>query len=220
MNIGDKGMNLGDKSKQSSYLICSLSENLFICSSRSGKFDTTTKMDEAKIFKTRASASNILIGMKNNIRKRASGWKVISVKREFYDDKIKYTDTDKNEYQVSEDIIEEFSSLCEHYDTLAELNDNLKSIYSKKRKFIDLLEMYDRQQCDILHKIEFEKFNACQGYTLSKSIKNLREKRRQVKNALKFIDRTENSKDISIIISEINNLQNQKYCPRISYENQ
>jgi len=213
-------MNLENKSKQSSYLICSFSETLFICSSRSGKLETTTKMDEAKIFKTRVSASNTLVGLKNNIRKRASGWKVMSVKREFYDDKIKYTDTDKNEYQVSEDIIEEFTSLCEQYDTLTELNDILKSIYSKRRKFVDLLEMYERQQCDILHKIEFEKFNACQGYTLSKSIKNLREKRRQVKNALKFIDKTESSKDISVIISEINNLQNQKYSPRISYDSQ
>lgn len=220
-------MNLGNvNNKKISYLVCSISESLFICNNKNGKLDTTDKMDEAKVFKTKSHATNMLISMKNNIRKRSSGWKVMSIEKEFFDNKIKYctkNDFDENGYkhdfEISEDIINDFISLCEKFETLTDIDNNICSIYSKRQNYIDLLAMYDRQQSDILHKIEFEKFNACQGYNLSKSIKILREKRRQVKNALMFIDRTENSKDISVIISEINKLQNKKYSPRILYDN-
>ncbi|MEY8356817.1 hypothetical protein AALB39_26185 [Lachnospiraceae bacterium 54-53] len=44
------------------------------------------------------------------------------------------------------------------------------------------------KQQDLLHKIESSSFNAAQGYKLAKELKELREKRREVKNDFAIIE--------------------------------
>lgn len=204
------------KRKQVSYLVCSLSGNLYISIDSTGKFDTTTKIDEARIFKSKSQASKVLVGLNNKIRKKATGWKVIEIERKFENNKIKYSAEQygNKDYEVSESILDDFISLCNRLENLTNITEELHSVYDKKSMYLDLLEMYERQQCDILHKIEDSKFNACEGYYYAKMIKDIRNKRRQVKNVIRFIDRTGGSDNISIIMSEIKSLQTYTYYSR------
>ena len=43
---------------------------------------------------------------------------------------------------------------------------------------------YDRRQDILLHKIEKENFNACDGYKMAKELKELRRQRREVKDSI------------------------------------
>lgn len=72
--------------------------------------------------------------------------------------------------------------MCKAVDLTKELYkiyDEAKSSYEQTWKDI---QKYDLIQEDILHLIEFNKFNACEGYMLSKRLQELRVLRRNAKN--------------------------------------
>lgn len=72
--------------------------------------------------------------------------------------------------------------MCKAVDLTKELYkiyDEAKSSYEQTWKDI---QKYDLMQEDILHLIEFNKFNACEGYMLSKRLQELRVLRRNAKN--------------------------------------
>lgn len=207
--------------KQVSYIICSvgsLSESLYIAIDTSGKFTTTNNIDEANIFKSQSAAGKAMTGLNHKIRKQAAGWKVEEIVREFDNSKIKYQsklESDKSiNMEISEMLIVDFILLCNKADSIVEIESLLLSVYNKRQKYMDLLEMYNRQQCDILHTIENEKLDAVQRVKICGQLKSVREKRRQVKNAIHFIEKTNGTKNISVILSEIKNIQEQKYAPR------
>jgi hypothetical protein len=65
----------------------------------------------------------------------------------------------------------------------------------------------DRKTQDILHEIEFHKFNACGGYTLAKRIKETREIRRSARNEKEIIQYfkkfSDENKNLTIKLSNI-----------------
>lgn len=99
--------------------------------------------------------------------------------------------------------------------TYEEMRSLIKNKNYIKAKIFDL----DKEQQDLLHLIEFEKLNACNGYLMYKRLHLLREERRKYKNQLKIIEAIEpmsmmdylNGK-LSTTLAEI---QNQEYKPRI-----
>ena len=69
----------------------------------------------------------------------------------------------------------------EYIKQISNIYDNMQKEYknlSTENSKTDLMMQ------DILHKIEFENFNACEGYKLAKQIKDVRAERRQYKNEL------------------------------------
>lgn len=81
------------------------------------------------------------------------------------------------------------------------------------------LSNLDKEISDVLHYIEFYKFNAAEGYKLAKLLKTITEKRRDVKNELKLINiiktHTLNMAGDGKTTTAIKALGDQKYNPRI-----
>lgn len=65
--------------------------------------------------------------------------------------------------------------------------DTLNKFEDRKNLLVNSLSELDLEQQDLLHYIENEKFNAVDGYKLSKKIKEIRTERRKVKNELAMI---------------------------------
>jgi hypothetical protein len=105
-------------------------------------------------------------------------------------------------------------------DLFDNLNKDYQNLVGENRK-TDLMIQ------DILHKIEFEEFNAAEGYCLAKQIKDIRVGRRDFKNELETM-----SSLIDTIKPVINNIKtanrkvvaleqkqkDRKYTPRILKE--
>ncbi len=66
--------------------------------------------------------------------------------------------------------------------------DILNKFEDRKSILINNLSDLDLEEQDLLHYIETEKFNAVEGYKLSKKIKEIRLERRKVKNELALIN--------------------------------
>ena len=81
------------------------------------------------------------------------------------------------------------------------------------------LSNLDKEISDVLHYIEFYKFNAAEGSKLAKLLKTITEKRRDVKNELKLINiiktHTLNMVGDGKTTTAIKALDDQKYNPRI-----
>jgi hypothetical protein len=194
---------------------------MYIAIDINGKFTVTNDIDKARVFKNETSASKVITGLNKKIRELASGWKVVEIERKFEEDSVKYqakfTNDTPNMSSVKADVLigaSDFEKICDNIANLETLNLQLQSIYDNKQKYCDLVELYERQECDVLHKIETDNFNASGGFKWAKMIKNIRQKRRAVKNILRFIDKTQGSTDISVIVQEINAIKTLKYFPR------
>jgi hypothetical protein len=74
--------------------------------------------------------------------------------------------------------------MCKAKNFANELLCTLNKIEKEFESYSQELSKYDLMEQDILHKIEFEKFNASEGYKYSKAIQNIRIQRRAVKNEL------------------------------------
>lgn len=66
--------------------------------------------------------------------------------------------------------------------------DILNKFEDRKSILINNLSDLDLEEQDLLHYIETEKFNAVEGYKLSRKIKEIRLERRKVKNELALIN--------------------------------
>lgn len=74
---------------------------------------------------------------------------------------------------------------CKYAVELKQLFNEISDEYN--RLYLEIGKC-DLKQQDLLHKIESSNFNAAQGYKLAKEIKELREKRREVKNDFTIIE--------------------------------
>lgn len=80
----------------------------------------------------------------------------------------------------------------------------------------------DKEISDIMHFIEFYNFSASDGYKLCKALKDLRLRRRKIKNELELINII-NMHSLNNVASgqtnkAIDNLDNKKYAPRVLQE--
>jgi len=113
---------------------------------------------------------------------------------------------------------QEFNSNIKMEDVINAVN-KVKDFYNSTNieNITKQLLSYDIALMDISHKIEFEAFNACEGYKLAKRIKELRTQRRELKDMLEFIKKTgESFTNLSTNISSYNNsIENRSYSPRM-----
>lgn len=106
----------------------------------------------------------------------------------------------------------------------------LSEFVNSKEELLNELSESDQIISDLLHYLEFETFNASKGYKIAKKIKEVRIKRREIKNKLHIVSIFEQSQNklinssnrvmlIATLIKEKNKLENQEYNYRILDKN-
>ena len=118
--------------------------------------------------------------------------------------------------------------MCKAIEYSAKLLDTYEEIEKDFNRLTQKLSKYDKMQEVILHKIENDKFSACDGYKLAKEIKDIREQRRLVKNEItplsllkKSIEEQKNNlikvnKSIESSARKLSNaMENKSYDPKL-----
>lgn len=107
-------------------------------------------------------------------------------------------------------------------ELICNLSDQFKTMKGNKEWLIDKESKVDQEISDILHYIEFFPFNACEGYKLAKGLKELRLKRRDIKNQLEAINIISQHTCNMLTDGKTNkalcNIENKQYTPRILKE--
>ena len=103
--------------------------------------------------------------------------------------------------------------------TINDLSDQLTTLKGNKDWLLDMESEVDKEISDIMHFIEFNNFSASDGYKLCKAIKDLRLRRRKIKNELELINiinvHTLNNVALGQTNKAITGLDNKKYAPRV-----
>ena len=107
-------------------------------------------------------------------------------------------------------------------ELICNLSDQFKAMKGNKEWLLEMESNVDKEISDILHYIEFYSFNACDGYKLAKELKNLRLKRRDIKNQLEVINIISNHTCNMLADGKTNkalcNIENKQYTPRVLTE--
>lgn len=165
------------------------------------------KQNEAKIFTTKKAADNFF---KSSISKplRNLNFKVEETELEPPSSNInaQYFDVDVNALQTD----------------INNLSAKLNVLKGNKDWLLDMESEVDKEISDIMHFIEFYNFSASDGYKLCKALKDLRLRRRKIKNELELINIV-NTQSLSNVASgqtnkAIDNLNDKKYTPRVLQE--
>lgn len=72
---------------------------------------------------------------------------------------------------------------------------NLNILEELPKKVNAELSRLDKEQCDVLHMIEFGRFNACDGYKLAKRLQDIRLERRDIKNIKEKVEKSKSTID-------------------------
>ena len=165
------------------------------------------KQNEAKIFTTKKAADNFF---KSSLSKplRNLNFKVEETELEPPSSNInaQYFDVDVNALQTD----------------INNLSAKLNVLKGNKDWLLDMESEVDKEISDIMHFIEFYNFSASDGYKLCKALKDLRLRRRKIKNELELINIV-NTQSLSNVASgqtnkAIDNLNDKKYTPRVLQE--
>ena len=165
------------------------------------------KQNEAKIFTTKKAADNFF---KSSLSKplRNLNFKVEETELELPSANIntQYFDVDVNALQTD----------------INNLSAKLNVLKGNKDWLLDMESEVDKEISDIMHFIEFYNFSASDGYKLCKALKDLRLRRRKIKNELELINIV-NTQSLSNVASgqtnkAIDNLNDKKYTPRVLQE--
>lgn len=117
-------------------------------------------------------------------------------------------DDKKNNKEV-ETMNIDFQKIIENIDLLNSILPELQKLVTMDRKLhenlMQELSVVDTEISDILHAIEFGRFNASEGYKLAKTLQDARNKRREIKSKLEVVDSLQKLKN-NIKKPEVNNL--------------
>lgn len=104
-------------------------------------------------------------------------------------------------------------------ESINELSEKFTTLKGNKEWLLDEESNIDKQISDILHYIEFYNFSASNGYKLCKALKELRLRRRDIKNKIELINiistHTCNSIANGNTNKAIDNLSKKQYTPRV-----
>lgn len=171
--------------------------------------------DDAKIFNNEKQAISILQSSIPKILRRNYNWKIVEVE----------------DVEDVEDVISSDSKINIQYtpididdlkESIGSLSNKLSVLKGNKEWLLEELSNIDKQICDVMHYLEFNNFSACEGYKLCKALKELRLKRREVKNELELIN-IFNSHNCNSIVNgttskAIAGLETKQYAPRVLVE--
>jgi hypothetical protein len=163
----------------------------------------TTDRVKALVIDTETKANNIMSTLPKLMRSK--GVQLISVNT---------GEVINNEY-VPVDMENVKSLICN-------LSDQFKTMKGNKEWLADMHSKVDQEISDILHYIEFFSFNACEGYKLAKRLKELRLRRRDIKNQLEAIEIVNQHTCNMLTDGKTNkalcNIESKQYTPRVLKE--
>lgn len=100
-----------------------------------------------------------------------------------------------------------------------DLSNTIQTLLSEKDNLVNSLSEVNGKEQDILHYIEFNKFNAAEGYKLSKRLQNIRKERRIIKNKIDIINVIKQDNCYDLIygktLERLDGIKNRKYSPRV-----
>ena len=100
-----------------------------------------------------------------------------------------------------------------------DLSNTIQTLLSEKDNLVNSLSEVNGKEQDILHYIEFNKFNAAEGYKLSKRLQDIRKKRRIIKNKIDIINVIKQDNCYDLIygktLERLDGIKNRKYSPRV-----
>lgn len=167
-------------------------------------------INAAKKFSTKEQASNVFKSCVPKILRHNHNWSL----QEFEDMNADNTEKINDTYTPVD--------LVELKTTLNDLASKFSTLKGNKEWLLDQQSGIDKQISDILHFIEFEKFSACEGFKLCRALKELRLKRREVKNELELINiincHTCNNMANGSTNKAIASIESKQYTPRILSE--
>lgn len=170
----------------------------------------TVKQNEARVFDNKTKAQNFL---KSSVSKclKNLGFKVVETEmEESTNENIK---TNSQYIEVNVDDLK---------NSINDLSSKLSTLNGNKDWLLEMQSNVDKEISDIMHYIEFNNFSACDGYKLCKALKELRLKRRKIKNELELINilNTQSLKQLALGKTNlaISGLDNKQYEPRILQE--
>lgn len=165
--------------------------------------------DDARIFNDEKHAISMLQSNIPKILRKNYNWKTMEVEDVICSDSkinIQYTPVDIDDLKES----------------IGSLSNKLSILKGNKEWLLEELSNIDKQICDVLHFLEFNSFSACEGYKLCKALKELRLKRREVKNELELINIVNTHSCNNIINGStskaIAGLETKQYAPRVLVE--
>ena len=102
------------------------------------------------------------------------------------------------------------------YDCVSELKRVLKEVERDEKELNNNLSNFDKEITDILHQIEFGGYNASQGAVLTKSLREVLRKRREVKDRNILVNKMRDKISSAIKSAEDTNkyLERRTYKPR------
>lgn len=169
------------------YVIKNVKTNQYVRGFRAGGVvEYTDKKDKGSQFKSVENAAQALSGNVKDVAAREH-FKILAANYRYLSEIVDTSAIEQlsNEHKES-GIVNDFLNLI----LLARL---------ERDKYIQELSAIDLEEQDILHYIEFNNFNAAQGYKLSKILKATREKRRAIKNKIAEYQKiVANSEDIDL----------------------
>ena len=173
-----------------------------------GNYVPVKSITEAKKFQTRECAVNVFGNSVSKNLRHTYNWNLEEVKTPSVNEKI-------NDTYIPVDFDDVKKSLQELSTKFSVLKGNKEWLLEKQSDI-------DKQISDILHFIEFEKFSACEGFKLCKALKELRLKRRDIKNQLELINiincHTCNNMANGSTNKAISSIENKQYAPRVLIE--
>lgn len=164
------------------------------------KYGITTDRNKAILYNEMNKAENV----KNNCLNRSlrsMGFKVVQIKEQVISDSEKENIKPVNEETFSENLIGILNDIT-HIDSL------VSDVQDKKNILFYALKTVDREISDIHHWIEFNKFNACEGYKAFALLKEKLSHRRDIKNGIEVLKAVSNVEETVIA------LKNRNYRPR------
>lgn len=166
---------------------------------------------DAKRFPTKSNAQNMLQSSVPKILKRTYSWNL----EEIEEVEISNSTTKVNTQYTHVDI-------DDLKESINSLSGKLSTLKGNKEWLLEEESNLDKQISDILHFLEFNTFSACEGYKLCKALKELRLKRREVKNELEIINilncHTCNNIANGNTNKAISGISNKHYTPRVLTE--
>ena len=189
--------------------------------------DTTKEIDKAKIFDKIKTANNVyrssiskeykLMGFQ--VREAGTG-NSNSNNSVTINTNVNVSNTASSNDKINSSYTE--VDIDDLKKSINDLSEKLTTLKGNKEWLLDEESNIDKQISDILHYIEFYNFSASDGYKLCKALKDLRLRRRKIKNELELINIV-NTQSLNNVASgqnnkAINGLDDKKYAPRILQE--
>lgn len=165
------------------YLITNSNKKIYIRLNDKGCPETCVK-EKAQRFES-SKAKNILDNLPKTLKK-------FHFKLQAVSDECMSVLIDNNEEENKNVLVSSCytvpESVTEWVDRVKNCNDLAKDAQKRKNELIDALSNVDRDLSNCLHKIELTKWkNGCDGYKEYKLVKNILEKRRNIKDELTIV---------------------------------